>query len=71
MSGKYYNRSILVHKRMYESLERMRLRSFLCSFTNDYETKVLECIERLRDKYEMISANSLSGDKHFNEILDR
>ena len=61
MSGKHYNRSILLHKTMYESLERMRFRSFLCSLTNDQETHVLECIEKLRDKYQMITVDSLRG----------
>ncbi len=70
MSGKHYNRSILLHKTMYESLERMRVlcsldesleSSFLCSLTNDQETHVLECIEKLRDKYQMITVDSLRG----------
>lgn len=71
MSGKHYNRSILAHKTMYESLERMRFRSFLYSLTNDQETHVLEFIEKLREDYQTITADSLSGNKQFNEVLDR
>jgi hypothetical protein len=56
---------------MYESLERMRFRSFLYSLTNDQETHVLEFIEKLREDYQTITADSLSGNKQFNEVLDR
>ena len=70
LSGHHYNRSVRVHKFMFEALSRMRLKSFIDSCSNDEKFNVLQVAQDLSTIEPTAKIYDVMGQDDFRIVMD-
>ena len=68
MTGHQYNRSILIHKLMYEELQRLRFRRFLESLSDEVTNSVKTLLTEINNAYQTSSFTDMINHDDFVKL---
>lgn len=71
ISGHHYNRSMRAHKLLYESLQRIRLLTFLDSLTPDERDECMDVINEIRCAFPDITMDVLCANEKFDKMCSK